>query len=402
MKIVDAKVYCPDGVFRRQDVNIEGERFAQNSSDGDVHGCGAAGPGEVIDGSGCYAVPGFIDIHFHGAMGMDVCDKTADAFTEIGRYELQQGITSMCPATLTLPVQELKRVLSLGAEYAGSRVSHIGGDAEYSCGGAELLGFNMEGPFISREKKGAQNEEFILPCDSKIVDEFIQSSKGLLKIIGLAPEANPDFEEYIKSVRDRVTVALAHTGTDYDTAMRAFEAGASHVVHLYNAMPELAHRGPGLIGAAFDFGRATCEIICDGIHSHPAAVRAAFRLMGPHNMILISDSLRCCGMEDGEYELGGQSVIKSGKYCRLKDAGNIAGSVSNLFDCFRTAVLDMDIPLADAIAACTINPARRIGEAGNYGSVEPGKYADLLLIDKDSLELCKVIKRGRIIEKENA
>ncbi len=393
MKIINADVYCPDGEFRSRDIYIEGEKFA--AADGDssdesgvaagYDGGKSVGGDEVIDGAGCYAIPGLIDIHFHGAMGLDVCDGKPEAFEEIGRYELTHGITAMCPATLTLPVEDLSKVLALGAEFASKEHSDC----------ADLIGFNMEGPFISREKKGAQNAEYILPCNAVITQEFLESSKGLLKIIGLAPEANPGFEDYIKSVKDKVVVSLAHTNTDYETAMKAFDAGASHVVHLYNAMTGLTHRAPGLVGAAFDYGKATCEIICDGMHIHPAAVRAAFRLMGAENMILVSDTLRCCGMEDGEYELGGQPVIKEGRICRLKEEGNIAGSVSNLFDCLRTAVLDMDIPLARAVASCTINPARRIGADKLYGSIEPGKFADLLLVDKESFELKKVIKRGQ-------
>lgn len=386
MRVINADVYCPDGVFRQKDIFIEKERFVEalehSKSETEYGIC----PDEVIDGGGCYAIPGLVDIHFHGAMGFDVCDGTMEAFEEIGKYELKSGITAMCPATLTLPVDVLKNVLSIGAEFAGS----VRSDA------ADLIGFNMEGPFISHEKKGAQNGEYIIPCSKETVREFLDSSKGLVKIIGLAPEANPDFEGFIEAVKGEVKVSLAHTATDYDTAMRAFGAGASHVVHLYNAMNGLTHRAPGLVGAAFDFGKATCEIICDGMHIHPAAVRAAFRLMGSSNMILVSDTLRCCGMEDGEYELGGQPVIKDGRICRLREEGNIAGSVSNLFDCLRTAVLDMDIPLSDAVAACTGSPAACIGQDRDYGSIEPGKYADLLLVDKESFTLKTVIKRGVI------
>ncbi len=384
MRVINADVYCPDGGFRQKDIYIEKERFVEASEySGTEH---EAHLDELIDASACYAIPGLVDIHFHGAMGFDVCDGTMEAFEEIGKYELKSGITAMCPATLTLPVSDLKKVLSIGAEFAGS----VRSDS------ADLIGFNMEGPFISHEKKGAQNGEYILPCSSKIVDEFLDSSKGLVKIIGLAPEANPDFESFIEDVKGKVKISLAHTATDYDTAMRAFRAGASHVVHLYNAMNGLSHRAPGLVGAAFDFGKASCEIICDGMHIHPAAVRAAFGLMGPSNMILVSDTLRCCGMEDGEYELGGQPVIKDGRICRLKEEGNIAGSVSNLFDCLKTAVLDMNIPLAEAVAACTCNPAACIGQDKDYGSIEPGKYADLLLVKKENFTLKTVIKRGVI------
>ena len=376
MRITGALVYGPDRLFTPKDICVKNGVIAETSED-DL----------VLDGSGCIAVPGFVDIHFHGAMGRDVCDGNREAYEIIGKYELKNGITAMCPATLTLPVEQLCNVLSLGAEYAES-------DHE---GGADLVGFNMEGPFISREKKGAQNEEYILKCDAEIVDRFIESSKGLVKIIGLAPEVNPDYREYIGSVKDKVKVSLAHTGTDYETAKDAIEAGASHVVHLFNAMTGLGQRAPGLVGAAADSDNVTCEMILDGVHIHPASARAAYRLMGRQRIILISDSAQGTGMEDGDYELGGLAVTKEGRFCRLKSDGTIAGSVSNLYDVFTTAVKQMNIPLEDAIDSCTIIPAGCIGVDDAYGSIEIGKKADILLMDRESLKLVKIIKDGKEI-----
>lgn len=376
MKITGAEVYGPDRLFSKRDIYVKDGIIADESDD-DV----------VIDGTGCIAIPGFVDIHFHGAMGNDVCDGNKGAYEVIGKYELQNGVTAMCPATLTLPVEELCNVLRLGAEYA----QNVPAD------GADLVGFNMEGPFISREKKGAQNEAYILECDADVVDRFLDASKGLVKIIGLAPEVNPGYREYIGKVKDKVKVSLAHTGTDYETAVSAIEAGASHVVHLYNAMTGLTHRAPGVVGAASDCENVTCEMILDGVHIHPAAARAAYKLMGRERIILISDSAQGTGMADGDYTLGGLPVVKEGKYCRLKSDGTIAGSVSNLYDVFRTAALEMKIPLEDVIDSCTINPARCIGVDDRYGSIEKGKKADILLIDKESLKISKIVKDGRKI-----
>lgn len=342
---------------------------------------------EIVDGSGCYAIPGLIDIHFHGAMNADVCDGERQAYEVIAAYEAREGITAICPATLTLSVEELKHVLAVGADFA--ETPHAGSD---------LIGFNMEGPFISHVKKGAQNEAYILPCSAAVADEFLDASDGLVKIIGLAPEENPDFEEYIRAVKGRVTVSLAHTNADYETAMRAFSAGASHAVHLFNAMTGLGHREPGVVGAVSDSPHVNAEIICDGIHIHPAAVRAAFRLNGKERMVFISDSLRCTGMPDGEYELGGQPVVKQGKFCRLKEGGNLAGSVTNLADCMRNAVKTMGIPLEDAVACATINPARAIHEEARYGSIEPGKKGHVVLLRRDeNLTPEHVIMNGTVI-----
>ncbi len=390
MKITGALVFGEDNKFHDRDIYVKdgvitdgGSGDATGLSAGDTSADGRASDHEeVIDASGCYAIPGLVDIHFHGAVGHDVCDGSMEAFEKIARYEAGRGVTAICPATLTLPVDDLKKVLSIGAEFAA--VKHEGS--------ADLVGFNMEGPFISEAKKGAQNAEYIQRCSPELVHEFAEASGGLLKIIGLAPEENPGFEEYIRTVKDEVKVSLAHTAADYDTAMKAFEAGASHAVHLYNAMTGMSHREPGVVGAVFDNKNVTAELICDGIHIHPSAVRATFEMMGADRMILISDSTRSTGMPDGEYELGGLATVKKGKEIRLKDGGSIAGSVTDLMGCLRTAVLEMGIPLEKAVAAATINPARCIGISDRYGSLEAGKLANIVLIDQKDLEIRHVIK----------
>lgn len=376
MRIRNALVYGVDRQFHEETICIRQGVFAPEDGAPDE---------QEIDASGCYALPGLIDIHFHGSMGADVCDATEEAYETVARYELAHGITSMCPATLTLPEETLRKVLSVGAAFA----------KEERPDGARLVGFNMEGPFISQVKKGAQNEAYIRPCDAAMAKRFYDASEGLLKIIGLAPEINGNFAEYIASVKDFVKVSLAHTDTDYATAMEAFAAGASHVVHLYNAMRGLHHREPGLVGAAAD-AKASCELICDGVHVHPAAVRAAYEMMGEDGIILISDSLRCTGMEDGVYDLGGQAVMKKGPYCNLVEEGNVAGSVSNLFDCLRNAVLTMEIPLEQAVASATILPAICIGEEERIGSIAPGKLGDVILVRKSDFSLQQVIKGGNL------
>ncbi len=377
MIIKDALVFTPDKAFVKKDIVIRDGFFADEGSL-------RLPDEEVIDAKGCYAIPGLLDIHFHGALGFDVGDATKEAFEKISEYEASVGVTAICPATMTLPVDELEHILAVGAEFAG---------CEHR--GADLLGFNMEGPFISHPKKGSQNEKYIIPADSSVVDRFVSASKGLVRIIGLAPEETPGFEDFIRDNREKTTISLAHTNADYETAKRAFDAGASHAVHLYNAMTGLSHREPGVIGAVSDSHHVNAEIICDGIHVHPAVVRAAFKLMGPDRMVLVSDTLRCAGSPDGEYDLAGQTVVKKGKYCTLKDKGNLAGSVTNLFDCMRIAVKEMDIPLDDAIACATINPARAIHVDDRYGSIEKGKIGDVVLLSNDeNLSLKMVIKKG--------
>lgn len=331
-----------------------------------------------------YIIPGLIDLHFHGAMGSDVCDGEYSAFETIAEYELSHGITSICPATLTLPEEELEKTLSLGARFAA--------DNKDSVKRAELVGFNMEGPFISYSKKGAQNPDYIRKADVATALRFLEASGGLLKIMGLAPEESENYPEYIQALKDKMRISLAHTGADYDTAAAAIKYGASHAVHLYNAMTGFTHRNPGVVGAVFDSDNVTAELICDGIHVHPAAVRTAFRELGDDRIVLISDSLRSTGMPDGEYELGGQTTRKDGPRCTLAD-GTIAGSVSNLCDCMVNVVKTMEIPLETAAKCASYNPARVLGISDRLGSITPGKQADMLLLDRD-LNLKQVIKRG--------
>ena len=386
MIIKNIRVYGTDEQFHEGSVCISGERFvngeaAKESAD------------QILDGKGCYAIPGLLDVHFHGCLGLDVCDGTEEAVHTIARYEAESGITAICPATLTLPADELKAILANMADFRDRMERGEVPDGD-RC--ADIVGINMEGPFISVVKKGAQNADYIIPCDAELAREFYEASGGLLKFIGLAPEDNPDFVGYINKVKEFTGVSLAHTNADYASAKKAFDAGARHAVHLFNAMSAFTHRDPGVVGAVSDSPHVSAEIITDGVHVHPAMVRTAFRFNGADRMIIISDSLRSTGMPDGDYVLGGQAIIKKGKYCRLAEGGALAGSVSNQFECMVNAVKEMEIPLETAVACSTIHPAKAIGVDDLYGTIEEGKYGDLVLLNED-LELMAVVKRGKVI-----
>ncbi len=423
MIIKNVKVYTEDEIFTDGMVVIRDGRFDQVLTDaGKVKAAadmrdaadlwstdGECFDDEVIDGEGAYAIPGLIDIHFHGCKGYDFCDGTKEAIAEIARYEASIGVTGICPATMTLPVDELTRILSVAASYAadaslapggqmaesgredahGARKNAPGADPQR----ADLLGINMEGPFISTEKKGAQDERSIIPCDAGICGQFLDASEGLVKFVGIAPERNGDFASFIRQVKDKVNVSLAHTNADYDTAKAAFDAGACHAVHLYNAMPVFTHRMPGVVGAVSDSPHVNAELICDGVHIHPSVVRATFKMMGADRMILISDSMRATGMPDGRYLLGGLEVDVVGNRATLVSNGALAGSATNLMDCMRTAVKEMGIPLETAVACATKNPAKAIGEYEDYGAIAPGKKADVVLLDQE-LKIKAVVKGG--------
>ena len=380
MIIDNVYVFTPDKAFVKGGIILDGDKIRQVYEEKDAPQLN----GDVLDGKGCYAIPGLIDLHFHGCKGDDFCDGDKAAIGRIAEYEASVGVTAIAPATMTLPVEELEQILHTAAEYKKETKD---------CRKADFLGINMEGPFISPAKKGAQDARNILPCNVEICDRFLKASEGLVKFIGIAPEESEHAVEFIREVHERVNVSLAHTNADYDTAMEACRAGANHAVHLYNAMPAFTHRAPGVVGAVFDNKDVMAEIICDGIHLQPSVVRATFQMMGADRMILISDSMRATGMPDGQYTLGGLDVKVVGRLATLVSDGAIAGSATNLMDCMRTVVKKMDLPLETAVACATINPARSLGVEEQYGSLEAGKKAHVVLLDQD-LELKAVIKDG--------
>ena len=333
--------------------------------------------GEVTDASGCYLLPGLTDIHLHGGAGHDFCEGTEEAIDAIAEFELSQGVTSFCPATMTLPEERITEILRCAAGY--KKAPHRG---------AELVGVHLEGPFISRGKKGAQNEAYIQSPSAEKLRRWQAAAEGLVKLVTIAPELEGALD-CIAECCGEMRFSLGHTESGYDTAVRAIEAGADHITHMYNAMPPFSHREPGVIGAAFDRG-CYAELICDGVHVSPSAVRAAFRLFGSGRTVLISDSMEAAGMPDGEYRLGGQAVRVSGSRAELSD-GTIAGSVTSLYKCMLNAA-DMGIPLEAAVRAATIDPCRAIGIEEDHGSIAPGKLSHLILLDRESLAIRRVIK----------
>ncbi len=379
MIIRNASVYTEDGTFSEKDIYIRDGRFVDTREV-------AKEDGKVIDGSGCYAIPGLTDIHFHGCVGYDFCDGSREAIDAMAVYEASVGVTNIVPATMTLPEEELASICSTAKSY---------GEEGTLDKRADFYGINMEGPFIALDKKGAQNGEFIHVPDVDMFNRLNQASGNRVKLLDIAPEREGAMELIAKK-KGEVVLSLAHTCADYDTSMKSFEAGASHVTHFYNAMNPYTHRAPGLIGAAADRDDVEVELICDGVHIHPAAVRTTFKIFGDDRIILISDSMRAAGLRDGEYTLGGQMVNVRGNLATLED-GTIAGSVTNLMECVRTAVLRMGIPLASAVKCAAVNPARCVGIYDHCGSITPGKKADVVLLKKESLEAKLVVLRGEVL-----
>lgn len=371
MIIKHAKVFREDGTFCERTLSTEKELIVKDGEGG----------GQTIEAAGLYAVPGLVDIHFHGCAGKDFCDGTEDAIRQIAEYELSQGITSICPATMTIPVDQIASICKVAGGYRGRT-------------GATLRGINLEGPFISPAKKGAQKEDHILAPDVGLLRQWMELSGGLCKLVDIAPETEGAMA-FIDEVKGEIHISVAHTTADYDTASEAFGRGADHITHLYNAMPGFSHRAPGVIGAGADQAHVYAELICDGIHVHPSAIRAAFKLYGSDRIVLISDSIEATGLSDGEYSLGGQPVTVRGNQARLAD-GTLAGSATNLMDCMRFLVRNVDIPLGTAVKCATVNPAKSIGIYETVGSLDAGKAADILLLDED-LKIVHMIHGGDLL-----
>ena len=253
----------------------------------------------------------------------------------------------------------------------------------------------MEGPYISPKKVGAQNPKYVMAADADMFRRLQARSGGLIKLVDVAPE-EPGNMDFIKECHDEVRISIAHTCTDYDTAKEAFAAGATHMTHLYNAMPGITHRAPGPIIAALEEG-AEVELITDNVHIHPAVVRFTFNTFGDDHVILIADSMMACGLPDGQYSLGGQAVTVHGRRATLTEQeGTIAGSATCLFDCMKRAVQEMGVPLESAVRAATLNPARSIGVDADYGSLEAGRWGNVVLVD-DQLNIQTVVRHGQIL-----
>lgn len=345
-----------DGRFVRGGFSVENGRFAHVLED-------IPGPAEDLDGA--LVIPGLVDIHVHGCAGADFSDGDYAGLVRMARHLARRGVTSFAPASMTLPYDALDK-----AFHAAARLRREG-----LADGARLMGIQMEGPFLSREKRGSQNPAYLRLPDWDRFLRLYDAAEGLLRIVDVAPEL-PGAVEFTRRASEKCRVSVAHTAAGYDQAAAVFDAGATHLTHLFNAMSGIHHRHPGPIGAASERENVTAELICDGIHVHPSAVRMAFRLF-PGRICLISDALRCCGMADGSYSLGGQEILLSGGVARLT-GGAIAGSAADLYQCMRRAV-SFGIPREQAVWAATALPARVIGRESETGAIADGRAADFVI-----------------------
>ncbi len=370
-------------ILKNAEILNENFEFVKGSltvEDGKIVGINCEGVnGEVVDCDGLKILPGFIDIHIHGTNGADACDASEESIQRMSENLPRHGVTSFCPATMTLSSEELESIFSAIAKAMGKEK------------GAYIHGINMEGPYISLAKKGAQKAEYVRKPD---IEEFKKlNSICKVSLVDIAPEEDEN-NIFSKEASKICTVSAAHTSADSVAAKKGFENGITHATHLFNAMTGISARVPGVAGAVFDSDSVRAEIICDGFHIAPETLRMAFKLLGEDRTIVISDSMKAADCADGEYMLGGQTVyVRNGK--ALLADGTIAASTSNIFDEFKN-LLSFGIDFKHAVKSCSINPAKAVGQDKITGSIEAGKNADLLIVDEE-MNIKSVFVKGKKI-----
>lgn len=374
MVIKNAKVYTENFCFEDMDIHVENGIFVEKASQ-DV----------ICYADDLYALPGLIDIHLHGAKGFDFSDGSVSANEKIAEYEAMQGITTIIPTTMSQTKEEMVKTFQAL------------GKCKSTVGTADMAGIYMEGPFMSKEKKGVHKEENLRLPDISLVEEMQKHAKGRIKIVTVAPELEGALD-FIEKGKEKYRISIAHTSANYEVSTKAFAAGATQLTHFFNGMVPFNHREPGIIGAAWENNDCMAELICDEFHIHPLVINMTFRIFGPERVILVSDSMRATGMEDGNYTLGEHKVIVRDSVARMED-GTLAGSTRNLMDCLKIAVRDIHIPLETAIRAATMNPAVAVGVDKEYGSIAVGKHANITFVDKD-LNVVMVMKDGVIIRND--
>ena len=328
-------------------------------------------PADAIDLQGATVIPGLIEVHSHGNSGADFSDGDYEGLKAMARYFAQCGVTSFAPASMTLPYDVLEKAFANAKQLTEEKPE----------GHSVLRGIQMEGPYFSYKKRGAQNADYLKEPDFEGFKKLYDGCSGLVTIVDIAPEL-PGAAEFVAKAKDLCTVSIAHTDCTYDDAKAAIDAGVTHLTHLYNAMPGIHHRNPGAIPAGVENPNVQAEIIADGFHIHPASVRLAFEMF-KNRMILVSDSGRCTGQEEGyQFDLGGQMAELRGGVAKLVGTDTIACSASNMWKCLQN-VISWNVPETEAVRAATYNPAKAIGAEKLVGSIETGKVADFIITDSD-------------------
>ncbi|MER6682395.1 N-acetylglucosamine-6-phosphate deacetylase [Streptomyces olivaceoviridis] len=365
--LTGANVVLPTGTVRNGEVAVDGKRIASTAPAG----------AQVIDVTGHWLVPGFVDIHNHGGGGASFSGTAEQILTAVHTHRVH-GTTTLVASTVTDEMDLLVRQAGLLSELAEQ---------------GDIAGIHFEGPFISPCRKGAHSEKLLRDPDPAEVRKLIDAARGKAKMVTLATELPGGIDSVRLLVEHGVLAAIGHTDAGYEQTVEAIDAGATVATHLFNAMPALNHRAPGPIAALLEDERVTVELINDGVHLHPAALELAFHHAGADRVAFITDAMDAAGIGDGRYMLGPLEVEVSEGVARLVEGGSIAGSTLTLDRAFQRAVTVDKLSVEDAVTALSANPARLLGLFDRVGSLEPGKDADLVLLDAD-FELKGVMRQG--------
>ncbi|MFF4019479.1 N-acetylglucosamine-6-phosphate deacetylase [Streptomyces sp. NPDC001843] len=365
--LAGASVVLPTGTVPDGRVIVEGTRIAA-----------AARPdAELIDVSGHWLVPGFVDLHNHGGGGASFSGPVDDVLRAVDTHR-RHGTTTLVASTVTDETDVLTRQAGLLSELAEQ---------------GDIAGIHFEGPFISPCRKGAHSAELLRDPDPAEVRKLLDAARGRARMVTLATELPGGLDSVRLLAEHGVIAAVGHTDATYEQTAEAIDAGATVATHLFNAMPALGHRAPGPVAALLEDERVTVELINDGTHLHPAALELAFNRAGAARVAFITDAMDAAGIGDGRYLLGPLEVEVNDGVARLVEGGSIAGSTLTLDRAFKRAVTVDRLPVEDVVAALSANPARLLGLDDRIGSLEPGKDADLVLLDAD-FDLKGVMRRG--------
>ena len=372
-------IVLPDRILRPGHVLVSGEKIAGVFAEGELYGEKGV---ELVDHGDAYIAPGLIDIHLHGALGKDVMDCRAESLRAIAEHQAKNGVTGFLGSTMSASLETVIEAVQSIKEAAKKTFP------------SQVLGVQIEGPFLSRQKKGAHSASFIRGMTEKDYERLTEAVRGLKSVISLAPEVEENMRFIPRLKKQGFVVAIGHTNATYEQATESIAAGVSLATHLYNAMSGFGHREPGAVGAVLDSDDVTVEVIADGVHVHPAALRLVVAAKGPEKICLVTDSMMATGAGDGIYHWGENEIEVKGARATLRGTGVLAGSVLTLNTAIKNMIDWTGVTVNQSINMASLNPARVLGMEAEYGSIQKGKFANLVVLDRE-FRVLDTILRGK-------